>query len=150
VSNASSDLLVLGIGSPFGADRVAWEVVDRLRGDPRYSRLRLETADRPGAGLATYLQGVRAAILFDALLSDAPPGSLHRLHPAQLAPGDRTSNHGFGVADALALGRALGILPPRLALVGIAVAAEGEPVIDLPALHAMMRELMEEMVRPEG
>ena len=61
-------------------------------------------------------------ILVDAVDSGAPPGTIHRIDAAD--PGIRTlpsrgSTHALGVAEAIALGRALGRLPRRLLLVGI-------------------------------
>ena len=144
MSNEHDSILILGIGSPFGADRVGWEAVELLRVEPALARARLEVSDRPGAGLLTLLQGVDTAILIDAVLSDSRPGTLHHLDPATLARGTRTSNHGFGVADALALGRVLGNLPPRLHLLGISAAGDHPPVLDAGALVALVLAMLRE------
>jgi hydrogenase maturation protease len=115
---------IIGIGSPSGDDRIGLDAIDALQASGllgRYPAGSVEACrcDRPAALLAM-LQGIDAAILIDALQSGALPGTLHRLEAHQLAPAaGATSSHGMGVADSLALGQALGMLPPSLHLYGI-------------------------------
>jgi hydrogenase maturation protease len=89
---------------------------------------RIELAGLPGLGLLDLLQGVKAAILVDAVQSGAPAGSVHLFTEPDLANRSlvTSSVHGFGVKEALALGRALAergsfSLPPpeRIAIVGL-------------------------------
>lgn len=67
-------------------------------------------------------RGRTAAVVLDAVSSDAPPGTLHRIEaasgplPAGLACG---SSHAFGLAQAIEMARALGELPERLLVLGI-------------------------------
>lgn len=138
------DILILGVGSPFGADRAGWEAVELLRETGGLEGVRFETSDRPGARLLSMLEGVWNAIIIDALLCSAPPGTPLRIDPWTLAPGERSSNHGFGVADALALGRALGALPPRLSVIGISAEGNRVPTIDGPALTGLVRSILQE------
>jgi hydrogenase maturation protease len=107
--------------------------------------MRMEVADRPGAGLLGLLRGAHAVILIDALACDSPHGTLHRIEPAALALDRGTSNHGFGVADALALGRVLGMLPPRLALIGVSAAGDSPAAIERAALRRMVCAIAQEM-----
>ena len=61
-------------------------------------------------------------ILVDAVDSGAPPGTVHRIDAADPGVGavpSHGSTHALGVAEAIALGRALGQLPARLTLFGI-------------------------------
>lgn len=138
------NVLILGVGSPFGADRAGWEAVELLRETGGLEEVRFETSDRPGARLLSLLEGVWNAIIIDALLCSAPPGTPLRLDPETLSRGDRSSNHGFGVADALALGKALGALPPRLAVIGISAEGNRVPTIDGPALTGLVRSILQE------
>jgi hydrogenase maturation protease len=133
--------LVLGVGSPFGADRVGWCAVEALR--PRLGdALVFECCDRPGARLLPLMRGRCCVIIIDALLG-ATPGSLHVLQAADLVRDAGTAVHGFGVADALALAEALGDLPPRLVLIGVGVGAgEALPEVDWDALAAQLTNLL--------
>lgn len=117
-------LRVLGIGSPFGDDRLGWLAVERLKAtEPTRSgwSLEFDTLDRPGPGLLERMAGAEAVVLVDAVRhSGAEPGAVFAIDRDQLARyGDRCSSHSLGVAEVLALGEKLDALPPRLAIVGI-------------------------------
>lgn len=125
-------MLILGIGSPFGNDSLGWQVVDALveRGVQQMlapHEVRLEKADRPGLLLLERMRGTDCVILIDALLGGGMSGRVHRLGVSDLARGDlRLSGHDLGVAEALALGEALGELPGQLWVLGIEVDAGGD------------------------
>ena len=76
--------------------------------------------------------GTAVAVVVDAVRSGAPAGTVHRLrvHPdgePLPAPGrGASSSHAAGVAEAVALGRALERMPGRLVVVGVEVAAVGD------------------------
>jgi len=61
--------------------------------------------------------GARLAIVVDAVRAEpAVPGRLHRMvldHPT-MGPGVPVTSHGFGLDDAVGLGRALDRMPGRL------------------------------------
>lgn len=139
----SAEVLVLGIGSPFGADRLGWMAVEALAGQGFGSRFEvdLESCDRPGVTLLEYLRGRRHAILIDALIGGLAPGTIRRLTLDELRAGSTLSNHGFGVADALALGGVLGELPEKLTVIGIE-AGEGEepPPVAWDELYRLVAE----------
>lgn len=122
-------LLVVGIGSPYGDDRLGWLVIDNLETlcAPlvRTGHIRLLRLDRPTTELLSHITPYRRAILIDAL---ALPGtrdlqvfSVHSL-PASPTP---SSSHGFGLADTLQLGQTLGLLPEQVEIYGI-------PMLELP------------------
>ncbi|WP_051131846.1 hypothetical protein [Legionella tunisiensis] len=59
-----SELLILGIGSPFGDDRLGWEVVHLLQQKKAlhiYSarQLQIMSCDRPGLNLLNLMQNAR-------------------------------------------------------------------------------------------
>jgi hydrogenase maturation protease len=145
-----SRVAVLGLGSPFGDDRVGWEVAQGLGRIPWAehgpdSVVTVDCLDRPGAGLLERFRDADCVILIDAMRSGAPAGTLRRMHPDEiLADADSPSSHGFGLAQTLALGRALGELPSNLVLFGIEADAFDGPRIS-PALEAAMPGLVERM-----
>ncbi|MEJ2453524.1 MAG: hydrogenase maturation protease [Candidatus Thiodiazotropha sp.] len=139
---------ILGVGSPFGADRLAWDAIDHLSGMD-LGEVELVKLDRPGSGLLAYFNGVEQLILLDAVLLDTEPGGVSLLDPGQLdGLPSATSSHGFGVAQALELGQRLGCLPGRLQLVGIHTGADlsTPPNLDTAGLERLIRCLLPESV----
>lgn len=120
---------IIGIGSPFGEDRAGWEAVDKLlQDDAIQTQQRAEPPDilkldRPGVNLLDTMQPYDRVILIDAIVSEEhAPGTLLKLQPEELETTQSLqSSHGFGVAEALALGESLGNLPKELEIRGIVV-----------------------------
>ncbi|MCU0835259.1 MAG: hydrogenase maturation protease [Chromatiaceae bacterium] len=116
-------MTVIGLGSPFGDDRVGWRVVELLSRRLAPALARVLPLDRPGPALLEALGGRAEAVLIDGAATGRPLGSIHRLCAAEVAAsGARTdSGHGLGLAETLQLGRALGILPPRLTVYVVSI-----------------------------
>lgn len=76
--------------------------------------------------------GTEVAVVVDAVRSAATPGTVHRLHvhpdgdPIPAPGRGAASSHAAGLAEAVALGRALGRMPERLVVVGVEVAEVGD------------------------
>ncbi|MCG6874519.1 MAG: hydrogenase maturation protease [Betaproteobacteria bacterium] len=122
---------IFGIGSPFGDDRIGWEVIEALRKGDLLARFPAESVvaeccDRPSTRLIPLLANADFGILVDAMRSDSPPGTIRRLtvDDIESAP-DAVSCHGFGLGEALELARALGTLPPRLVVFGVELGQAG-------------------------
>lgn len=110
---------ILGIGTPFGDDAVGPRVVERLTragGLPRGVEAR--SCRRP-LDLIDWVHDADAAVLVDATRSGLPAGSVHEPAVDALEEARPVSSHGLGVREALAMARALGRAPKRLAIVGI-------------------------------
>lgn len=117
-------MLVVGIGNPDrGDDGIGPLVARRLRGHLPQG---VAIIERSGDTLALIddWTGHDAVILIDAAAPGTAPGRIHRIDllndelPAELS---LSSTHAFGVAEAVGLARALGLLPAHL----IAYAIEG-------------------------
>jgi len=142
-------LILLGIGSPFGDDTLGWQLLDAL------VELGLELpgwqiaygkADRPGPALLERLQNQDAAVLIDAMQGDEPPGSVRLVGRAELLQQDSPmSSHGMGVAESLALGEQLDMLPSALHILAIQVGAEPGP-----AAVAQARSLLTALLVPRA
>jgi len=134
--------VVLGVGSPFGGDRVGWAVVERLAAEGE-NRVRLQALDRPGPALVTAAVEADFAVIVDAVRSPAQSGPLHRLPTTDRLPVlSPISTHGFGVSEALALGERLGQLPPWV-VIGVVTPSgslPGEAVL-AEAVDAVKREV---------
>jgi len=130
---------VIGIGSPFGADQLAWLAIDHLAGKG-LTECELIKLDRPGSRLLQQLQGAHRVILLDAVALDEAPGSATHLSPESLEQVMCvTSSHGFGVAQALSLAAQLGELPSVLHLIGLHA---GTDLTHLPPLNTASLELV--------
>lgn len=111
-------VLILGVGSPFGDDRVGWLVVEKLEQHsaiiPMVAKgiLTLEVADRPGINLINWLlTGYERIILIDMVRTNLEtPGSIYKLQAAEIIGfSGMLSSHSLGVSASLALARELGI-----------------------------------------
>jgi len=114
--------LVLGLGNPARGDDAVGRVVAqalRLRVPPD---VRVVESDGEATAVLTALEQADAAWLVDAARSGAAPGTIHRIDCAAgvaLPHGGAVSSHGFGVAEAIALARSLGMLPERCTVYAI-------------------------------
>ncbi len=119
--------LVVGIGHEDRGDDAAGPLTVRL--------LARAWADRPPPhvavrawhgdllGLIEAWSGVERLVLVDAVVTGAAVGTCRRYGvDAPFATGAAASTHGVGLADALALARALGRLPPAVEVWGIEAA----------------------------
>jgi hydrogenase maturation protease len=122
-SAANQEVLLIGVGSPFNDDTLGWQLLDALQQElatlPGYEWV-FEKADRPGPVLLERMKGYERAVLLDALDAGLPPGTIHVLRKEELAQIHRpASSHAIGVAEALALGERLQMLPSELHLLGV-------------------------------
>jgi hydrogenase maturation protease len=112
----ASRVIVLGIGNIERGDDGAGRAVARLLRHMLTGGVEIVEQDGEATALLAKLDGASAAYLIDACVSNAPPGTVHRVDanhaPLPQASSD-LSTHGFGLAAAIELGRTLGGLPPR-------------------------------------
>ena len=135
---------IIGVGSPFGADRLGWLAIDHLEKCllPDCELVRL---DRPGPGLLEYFKGAEQVVLIDAVLSRAEAGEAVTVSVDELADcGCLTSSHGFGVAEAVVLAGQLGALPSRLHLIGIHAGSDpsSPPRLNTTLLERRIQDLL--------
>ncbi len=146
---------VIGVGQRArGDDAAGLLLADDLRGEG----IDVVIGAADGAALLAQFEGFRAVIVVDCARGGGAPGSIVRL-PADFAASPRSrakSSHGNALAEALALGAALGCLPPRLSV--FAVVGErfglGEPLsaavaAALPELAALVLREAGGMLRPQ-
>jgi hydrogenase maturation protease len=136
----SAPVRVVGIGSAWGADRVGWDVAERLAA-ALPPDLEVARCDSPAA-LLGLLEGAQRAVLVDAVVTGAAPGTVGRWAGREvLEPRAAWSSHGLDVAGMLALGEALGALPAELVLYGIEVDPQAcAPGQDAGALETSVAE----------
>lgn len=115
-------VLLLGVGNPFRRDDgIGPALVAALAGRAGpWCDVRAERGDDFTRILAAW-EGREAAVVVDATDAPLPPGTLRRHDGAALAalPAADPSTHGFGLAGALSLSRALGTLPPLVSVLTV-------------------------------
>ena len=121
--------LVVGLGRGDRTDdgvgpAVARAVAARLRGRGEVQ----VCAEEDPTALLDLWEDHDHVVLVDAVVTGGPAGTLHRLDLGADAPSlpseswagtGRAGTHGFGLATAVELGRALGRLPERVVVIGI-------------------------------
>lgn len=112
---------VVGLGSPFGDDRVGWHLVELLqrRATPNLEAVAL---DRPGAGLLNWFIPEDHVVIVDALLSDGRVGQICAIDPAQLESANSAlSSHQLDLGAIVRLAGALDCRPAGLDVYAISV-----------------------------
>lgn len=145
-------LRIIGVGNPLMADDgLGIVAAERLAALDWPEGVEVLDGGTGGLTLLDLFSGARAVILLDAVAMGAAPGTLRRFTIAELArlPAEapRLSLHGGGLAEVLALARALGELPPLL-LFGVEP-ARVEPGIGLSPPVAAVLEALLAAVRSE-
>jgi hydrogenase maturation protease len=119
---SQSTILVIGMGNRMRGDGSAGQIVASEIGRRALKSLRVCEHTGDGASLIALWEGASIFILVDAIVSGAPPGTIHRLdaieHPL---PGWQfsVSTHSVGLAEAIQLARVTKRLPERLVVYGI-------------------------------
>jgi hydrogenase maturation protease len=123
-----SPVRIVGVGSPFGADRVGWAVAGALARDPWLpglapGQVSVSCADRPGLRLLELLEAPGLVVLIDAMRAGGRAGAYACFDGLRL-PADAgfTSTHDFGIKAALDLAGALGGIAPDIRVYGIEIA----------------------------
>jgi hydrogenase maturation protease len=129
--------LVVGVGNPLRGDDGVGPAVAALVRARAHPGVQVAEVHLDPIALLDLWAGRRRIVLVDAVCSGAPAGTLVAVDLRRY-PLPRTataSTHGFGLAQVVELGRALGRLPGELVFVGVEVGRLGagtglsEPVL---------------------
>lgn len=113
--------LIAGIGSPHGADRLGWAVIEALQAEVLPVPVKLVACSLPTELTPLLLEAPRA-IVIDALLGGGPAGTIHQLRTEDLPQAAlRLTSHGVGLVDAVLLASALGMPADRLCVLALDV-----------------------------
>jgi hydrogenase maturation protease len=119
----SPGITLIGVGNPWRRDDgVGWAVV-AAAGRRLGHSVAIVEADGEPSRLIDAWTDADLAVAVDGVTSGAKPGTIHVWHgDAELRRGSRSNgSHSLGLADAIALGRAVQRLPRQLVVVGIEV-----------------------------
>ena len=145
--------LVIGLGNPLVSDdsvglRVAAELKARLADRPD---VEVDEDFWGGLRLMERLAGYGRAIVIDAIITGAEPGTIHHLTPDAIPTQRSASAHDVNLPTALEFGRQAGLPLPEnknILLIGIEV----ENVLDFgetctPAVQAAVPKAVEEVLQ---
>jgi hydrogenase maturation protease len=116
--------MVIGLGTPERGDDAAGLEAARLLAPLAPAGTRVLALPGQTAELLDLWTQAPLAVVIDAVVSGAAPGTIHRVDGRNgrlRGASYRRSTHDIGLADIVALGRALDRLPQRLVIVGIEV-----------------------------
>ena len=146
VPRRSPRIVVVGVGNLLRGDDAVGRLVARSLRTRKPSGVEILECDGEATLLIDAWWGSELTLVIDAVRCGAATGTVHRFDADRfdrLADAAGTSTHGLGLADAVAMARALDRLPGRLVIYGIEggcfepgaglsgeVEAEIEPVAD--------------------
>ncbi len=115
--------LIAALGNPLmGDDGAGPAVLEELRRRGAEARARLHDAGAAGVDLLLEMEGVETLVIVDAVCSGEPPGMVRVLEGNEIsryAEQRGQGSHQPSLAETLRLAGQLGLLPPRIAVVGI-------------------------------
>lgn len=115
--------LIAALGNALmGDDGAGAAVLEELRRRGLEQSARLCDVGAAGVDLLLELEGAPALVMVDAMVADEPPGTVRVFEGGEIfAYAQRRSggSHQPSLTGTLRLGRQLGLLPPRIAVVGI-------------------------------
>lgn len=149
--------LLVGVGNAYRGDDAAGLLVAREVAANWPASAAIVESDGETAALMALWRGLKRVIVADAVSTDAAAGTILRIEAEREQVQKslfRFSSHGFGVAEAIELSRALGELPDRLLLIGIVVAdvrsgARVSPAVE-QAVRAAARSIAAELPADGG
>lgn len=136
--------MVVGVGNPDRGDDGVGQVVARLLRNAVTGDVRVVEQDGSAAGLIELLCQADCAFLVDAMVSGAATGTVRRLDCCAedaIPAAAGSSSHGFGVAEAVGLARALGCLPARCVVYAVEGAEFSTGATMSPAVVAAARDV---------
>ncbi|HNB73313.1 MAG TPA: hydrogenase maturation protease [Acidobacteriota bacterium] len=139
---------IIGIGNDFRSDDAVGLVIARRLKACHINQFTVIEFTSDGAALLDYFQQAEVVILVDAVSSGATPGTIHRLDAHREVISKQyfqCSTHTVSVAEAIELGRVLGILPQHLLVVGIE-AVNFSPGVGLsPPVEKVVDQVVEQI-----
>jgi len=114
--------ILIGLGNELRGDDAAGLLVARAARERKLSGVEVLAAGAEPIDLLDVWDGAAAAVVADAIVSGAEPGTIHRFDAVAgplPSPFAAPSTHALGLAETVELGRALGRLPGRLVVFGL-------------------------------
>jgi hydrogenase maturation protease len=114
---------IIGVGNAWRGDDAAGLMVARRLRQENFPQVEISENLGTAGAIADAWRGAAGVIIVDAVVTNGFPGGIYRFDAhdpaATLSVSRSASSHGWGVAEALALGRLFQELPPLLIVYGI-------------------------------
>ena len=125
-SPAKTLIRIIGVGNTFRCDDAAGLLVVRQLRQANLPQVEMVESPSTGSAIADTWKNAARVIVVDAMVAGGAPGTLYRFDAhalqATLPISHSPSSHGWGLSEALTLGKVFQNLPPVLIIYGI----EGE------------------------
>ena len=142
--------VVIGVGNRYrGDDRVGLVIAEEVRARIPSGVAAVVCEEEPSRLIDDW-QGASTAIVVDAVAGLEEPGTVRRFDASREevpAEAFRSSTHAFGIAQAIELARALGRLPERVLVYGVAGADFRAGSALTPAVHAAVADAADAILR---
>ena len=140
----------MGLGNAYrGDDAAGLEVVAAVRARVGPDVTVMPCEEEPSRLLEAW-EGSSTAVIVDAVVSGAEPGTIHRLDASDIpipAGTFRSSTHAFSLGETIEIARALGRLPRRVLVYGIEAADVTAGAELTPAVAAAVDRVADAIVR---
>ena len=141
------DALVLGIGNDFRCDDGVGVAAARRIAELRIAGVRVMIDVGDPASVLDAWTDVSLVVAVDAATCDgAQPGRIRRWSTGCHAASALVSSHGFGLAQTLSLGEALGRLPRRLVIFTVDVEDVSRQATLTPAVAGVVPQVIEAII----
>ncbi|MDJ0673832.1 MAG: hydrogenase maturation protease [Calothrix sp. MO_167.B42] len=142
----NQQILLIGVGNKFRQDdAIGLVIVEKLH-NQLPPEIKIMEASGEGVALMELWQNATTVYLFDAVISGAEVGKIHRIDATiETVPKKffSYSTHAFSVAEAVELARTLNQLPPKLIIYGV----EGKNFAHGVGLSVQVEEAVEEVLQ---
>ena len=140
----NSPVVVIGIGNEYRRDDGVGPAVVAAINELALPGVRLVTGIEDPMDLLDAWSAAALALLVDAAVtSPSTPGSIRRCAASDVAAARRMSSHRLNVAEAFALGQALGRVPDQLVVFTVEAADTGYGVGMTPAVAAAVPDVVD-------
>ena len=145
---------IIGIGSPHGDDQIGWSAAEYLKSSSVCQvaiddGIEILSYATPFDGFLEAAQQSKALIVLDAVVSGSPVGTVMRIEeetlPSILSP---YSSHGMGIAEIIALARAMELLPAHVVVLGVEI-SQAQPLAALQLNMDRICQRLEQLVLDE-
>ena len=152
-NSPQTPIKVIGVGNAWRGDDAVGLLVARSLGQENLPQVEISENLGTASALADGWQKAARVIVVDAVVTGGPPGAIYRFDahdPAATFPGSWSpSSHGWGLSEAVALGKVFQDLPPCLIIYGIAgnnfTIGEGLSPVVAAAIPEAVRRIKQEI-----